>query len=67
MGTYTLVQSVRKHFPLFFYKGILGCCFCCLRVAPLGGRGERPQQHMCCRPVYCLLAFFSGDAQEFFY
>ena len=67
VGKYTLGQSMRETSALFFYKGILGCSFFCLRPAPHSGRGERPEQHMCCRPVYFLLAFFSGDAQGFYY
>ena len=65
MGTCTLGQSVwEKCALLIFTRELCGAVFC-LRVAPHSGRGERPQQHMCCRPVYCLLALFSQDAQEF--
>ena len=66
VGTCTLRQSVWENSALFFFfeREFWGAVFF-LRVAPHSGRVARPQQHMCCRPVYCLLAFFSGYAQEF--
>ena len=39
----------------FFTSDFWGAVFC-LRVAPHSGRGTGRQQHMCCRPMYCLLA-----------
>ena len=66
VGTYTLDQGVGENSSLFFFlQENFG-----VQILPEGStqrwEGERPQQHMCCRPGYCLLAIFSGEAQEFF-
>ena len=66
MGTCTLGQSVWENSTLFFLQGNFRVQFFCLQVAPHSGRGERPQQHMCCRPVCCLLAFFLETLRNFF-
>ena len=63
--THTRPVCMRKFcFVIFFCMRILGVQSFCPRVAPHSGRGKWSRHYMCCRPVYCLFAYFSGDAQR---